>query len=146
MSAIVAEPGRKGFGPARLNLETFYRGDEGFGTLDGLRFDSELGATGEKAGGNGADGKYVEPKAHVLVTTQSMFERWLRAHKDWWGKDTRNVPQQIRAALMDENFYTQAISSGCEWPRLNWPAPKASPARLLMFHYGGSRIIRSVLL
>jgi hypothetical protein len=112
MSAIVAEPGRKGFGPARLNLETFYRGDEGFGTLDGLRFDSELGATGEKAGGNGADGKYVEPKAHVIVTTQSMFERWLRAHKEWWGKDVKNVPQQIGAALKDESFYTQAFSNG----------------------------------
>jgi hypothetical protein len=61
MAAILAEPGRKGFGPARLNIETFYKGDEGFGTLDGLRFDSELGANGEKAGQDGADGKYVEP-------------------------------------------------------------------------------------
>ena len=26
MSAIMAEPGRKGFGPAKLNLETFYKG------------------------------------------------------------------------------------------------------------------------
>jgi hypothetical protein len=112
MSAIVAEPGRKGFGPAKLNLETFYKGDEGFGTLDGLRFDSELGDNGEKAGANGADGKYVEPKAHIIVTTQSMFERWLRAHKDWWGKDIKNVPQQIGAALMDESFYTQAFSNG----------------------------------
>ena len=33
--------------------------------------------------------------------------------------------------------------SGCEWPRLNLQAPKASPARPRMFHYGGSRIIRS---
>ena len=54
MAAILGEPDRKGFGPARLNLETFYKGDEGFGTLDGLRFDSELGANGEKAGQNGA--------------------------------------------------------------------------------------------
>ena len=48
MSAILAEPGRKGFGPAKLNLETFYKGDEGFGTLDGLRFDSELGGNTKK--------------------------------------------------------------------------------------------------
>ncbi len=112
MKAIVGDPGRKGFGPAKLNIETFYHGDEGFGTLDGLRFDSELGDNGEKAGRNGADGKYVEPRAHIIVTTQSMFERWLRAHQDWWGKDTKNVPQQIGAALKDESFYTQTFSNG----------------------------------
>ena len=127
MKAIVAEPGRKGFGPAKLNFETFYKGDEGFGALDGLRFDAELGDNGEKAGGNGADGKYVEPKAHIIVTTQSMFERWLRAHKDWWGRDIKNVPQQIGAALKDESFYTQAISSGAAVVNFN-ALPIAKPA------------------
>jgi hypothetical protein len=112
MSAIMGEPGRKGFGLAKLNIETLYKGDEGFGTLDGLRFDSEIGETGEKAGRNGADGKYVEPKAHIIVTTQTMFARWLRAHKDWWDKGAKNVPQQIESALKDENLYTQAISNG----------------------------------
>jgi hypothetical protein len=112
MSAILGEPDRKGFGPAKLNIETFYKGDEGFGTLDGLRFDAELGETGEKAGSNGADGKYVEPKAHLIVTTQTMFARWQRAHKDWWDKGAKNVPQQIGSALKDESFYTQAISNG----------------------------------
>jgi hypothetical protein len=29
MTAILGEPGRKGFGPAKLNIETFYKGDEG---------------------------------------------------------------------------------------------------------------------
>lgn len=127
MSAILGEPGRKGFGPAKLNLETFYKGDEGFGTLDGLRFDAEVGETGEKAGGNGADGKYVEPKAHIIVTTQSIFERWLRAHKDWWDKGARNVPQQIGAALRDESFYTQAISTDGAVMNFN-PLPLAKPA------------------
>jgi hypothetical protein len=112
LSAILGEPDRKGFGPAKLNIETFYKGDEGFGTLDGLRFDAELGETGEKAGSNGADGKYVEPKAHIIVTTQTMFARWQRAHKDWWDKGAKNVPQQIGSALKDESFYTQAISNG----------------------------------
>ena len=109
MAAILGEPARKGFGPAKLNIETFYKGDEGFGTLDGLRFDSELGENGEKAGQNGADGKYVEPRAHIIVTTQTLFARWLRAHKKWWGKGIKNVPQQIGSALRDESFYTQAI-------------------------------------
>jgi hypothetical protein len=112
MSAILGELDHKGFGPAKLNIETFYKGDEGFGTLDGLRFDAEVGKTGEKAGGNGADGNYVEPKAHIIVTTQTMFARWLRAHKEWWDKGAKNVPQQIGSALKDESFYTQAISNG----------------------------------
>jgi len=108
---IVAESGRKGFGPAKLNLDAFSKGDMGFGLLDGLRFDALIGDNGETAGQNGRDGKYVEPKAHIIVTTQSLFERWLRAHRDWRGKKLKNVPQQIGAALEDETFYTQAIST-----------------------------------
>ena len=111
MSAILGELNRNGFGPATLNLSTFYRGDEGFGMLDGLRFDAKLGATGERAGGNGADGWYVEPKAHIIITTQAILARWLRAHKDWWDKGPKNVPQQIAAALRNESFYTQAMST-----------------------------------
>jgi len=127
MIAIVGERERKGYGPAKLHLETFYKGDEGFGTLDSLRFDNELGENGEKAGTNGADGKYVEPKSHIIVTTQTMFVRWLRAHKDWWGKNTKNVPQQMGAALQDESFYTQTISSGSAVVKFN-TLPIAKPA------------------
>jgi hypothetical protein len=112
MIAILGDLHYSGFGPAKLNLDTLYKNDEGFGMLDGLRFDAEIGKSGEKAGSNGADGKYVEPKAHIIVTTQTMFERWLHAHKDWWDKGIKNVPQQIGAALKDESFYTQAISNG----------------------------------
>jgi hypothetical protein len=134
MTAILKEPARKGFGPAKLNIETFYKGDEGFGTLDGLRFDAELGKTGEKAGVDGADGKYVEPKAHIIVTTQTLFERWLRAHKDWWDKGAKNVPQRIGSALKDESFYTQAISSGSAVINFNL-LPMAKPATAT-FIYG----------
>jgi hypothetical protein len=112
MRAVLNESGREGFGPAKLHIDTFNKGDEGFCMLDGLRFDAALGKNGEKAGPDGADGKYVEPKAHIIVTTQTLFERWLRAHKDWWGKDIKSVPQQIGAALKDESFYTKAVSSG----------------------------------
>src|ERR1700723_1092145 len=112
MTAILGEHIYKGFGPAKLNLDTLYKGDEGFGMLDGLRFDAETGKTGEKAGSNGADGQYVEPRAHIIVTTQTMFERWLHAHKNWWDKGIKNGPQQIGAPLKDESFYTQAISTG----------------------------------
>ena len=127
MRAILNEAAREGFGPAKLHIDTFYKGDEGFGMLDGLRFDALLGKNGEKAGQDGADGKYVEPKAHIIVTTQTLFERWLRAHKDWWGKDIKNVPQQIGAALKDESFYTQAVSSGSAVVNFN-SLPIAKPA------------------
>ena len=78
--------------------------------LDGLRYDSLVGENGEKAGEQGPD-KYVEPKSHFIVTTQPLLERWLRGHKDWWGKDKNNVAQQVGAALKQEDFYTQAIST-----------------------------------
>jgi hypothetical protein len=129
MRIILSEPDRDGFGPPKLNIDTFSKGDEGFGTIDGLRFDAKLGKNGEIAGQNGADGNYVEPKSHIIITTQSLFERWLRAHKDWWGKKTKNVPQQIGAALKDESFYTQAISSGAAVVNFNsLPIEKPSAA------------------
>src|SRR5260370_38574294 len=103
---MLAESNRAGFGPATLNLDTFYKGDQGFGMLDGLRFDAETGTTGEKAGSNGADGKYVEPKAHIIVTTERLFARWLRAHKDRGGKGLKNWPPHIDRALKLEGVYT----------------------------------------
>jgi len=104
MRAILNEPARDGFGPAMLNIGTFSKGDEGSGTLDGLRFDARLGKNGETAGPTGADGKYVAPKAHIIVTTQTLFERWLRAHKEWWGNNVTNVPQQIGAGAEGRDF------------------------------------------
>ena len=133
MRAILNEAVRAGFGPARLHIDTFNKGDEGFGMLDGLRFETVVGKNGEKAGQDGADGKYVAPKAHIIVTTQTLFERWLRAHKDWWGKDIKNVPQQIGAALKDESFYTQAVSSGSAVVNFN-SLPIAKPAGAAFVH------------
>jgi hypothetical protein len=133
MRAILNEAPRAGFGPAKLHIDTFNKGDEGFGMLDGLRFEAVLGKNAEKADQDGADGKYVAPKAHIIVTTQTLFERWLRGHKDWWGKDIKNVPQQIGAALKDENFYTQAVSSGSAVVNFN-SLPIAKPAGATFVH------------
>ena len=131
MKAILAEPDRKGFAPPELNLDAFYRGDLGFGMLDGLRFDAETGRNGEKAG-SGADGNYVQPRAHIIITTEHLFARWLRAHKDWWSNG--NVPQQPGAALKHESFYTQAISTDAAV--INFGAlPIATPAGAT-FAYG----------
>ncbi len=110
MRAILGPLAFPGYGPGKLNLDALYGSDQGFGMLDGLRFDADTGVNGEPSG-TGKDDKYVAPKAHILVTTQTLFGRWLRAHKDWWDKGVKNVPQQIGAALRDESFYTQAIST-----------------------------------
>ncbi|WP_456727388.1 hypothetical protein [Bradyrhizobium sp. USDA 3364] len=79
--------------------------------LDGLRFDAGTGRDGAKIGEKRADGSFVEPKAHIIVTTESLFARWLHEHKTWWDKGSKNVPQQIDAALKFEGLYTQAIST-----------------------------------
>jgi len=135
---IVAESGRNGFGPAKLNLDAFSKGDMGFGLLDGVRFDALIGESGEKAGANGADGKYVRPKSHIIVTTQSLFERWLRAHRDWWVKKDKNVPQQMGAALKDESFYTQAISTDAAVVKFNaLPIAKPDSASFAVAILGG---------
>ena len=121
MKAILTEPDRQGFGPAKVNIGSFYKGDEDFGTLDGLRFESLLGENGQKAGyrNDGKDDKYIEPKSQIVVTTQTMFERWLRAHKEF--------PQATTKALGDETVYTQAISNGSAVVKFA-PLPIAKPA------------------
>ena len=133
MKAIVGDTGRKGYGPVKLSLLSFYKGDEDFGALDGLRFDSELGDNGEKAGRNGADGKYVEPRAHIVVTTQPVFERWLRGHKEWWSDKTRNVAQKLAAALKDETFYTMTLPNGSAMVSFG-TLPIAKPATATFAH------------
>jgi hypothetical protein len=133
MKAIVGDTGRKGYGPVKLSLLSFYKGDEDFGALDGLRFDSELGDNGEKAGRNGADGKYVEPRAHIVVTTQPMFERWLRGHNEWWGDKARNVPEKLAAALEDETFYTMTLPNGSAMVSFG-TLPIARPATATFAH------------
>lgn len=112
MKTIVGDVSRKGYGPVTLSLQSFYKGDDTFGAIDGLRFESLLGENGEKAGRNGAGGKYVEPKAFVIVTTQPMFERWLRTHEEWSGDKTRTAPQKMASALKDETFYTTTLPNG----------------------------------
>ena len=56
-----------------------------------------------------------------------MFERWLRAHKNWWSNRVKNVPQQMSAALKDETFYTQAIPTDAAVVNYN-ALPIAKPA------------------
>ena len=99
----------------------------GFGMLDGLRFDADTGRDGAKIGEKRADGSFVEPKAHIIVTTEALFTRWLHEHKAWWDKGSKNVPQQIEAALKFEGLYTQAISTDAAVIDFN-ELPVAKPA------------------
>lgn len=76
-----------------MNLDTLFKGDQGFGTLDALIFSSPKESTS------------------VLVTTVPILQRWLKEHKDWWGANLANVSQEIGAAIKDEAFYTQALKT-----------------------------------
>jgi hypothetical protein len=91
----------KGFpGPARLNVRSLVPGDIDFEALDGLVYSS------------------VNDKAQVLVTTDGLLDRWLRAHRSDWetvkraGQGARQgAGQALATALKTESFYTKAISS-----------------------------------
>jgi hypothetical protein len=133
MKAIVGESGRKGYGPVKLSLLSLYKGDDTFGALDGLRFESLLGANGEKAGRNGANGKYVEPKAFVIVTTQPLFERWLRIHEEWWNDKNKSLAEKFAAALNDETFYTTTLPNGSAMVSFG-TLPIAKPATATFSH------------
>jgi hypothetical protein len=74
-----------------LNLDTLIEGDESFGVLDGLIYAS------------------ADDKTHVIVTTDNLFQRWLIQHKDWWGKDRSDMPQEPGAAVKESAFYSQAV-------------------------------------
>jgi hypothetical protein len=80
-------------GTGVLNLDTLVEGDQGFGLLDGMVY----GAVGAKT--------------RVIVTTDGLLRRWLREHKNWWGKDSADLPQEPEAAIKEDGFYTQAIST-----------------------------------
>jgi hypothetical protein len=57
--------------------------------------------------------RYAAPsdKGFLIATTETLLRHWLVEHKDWWGADAVNVPQQIDAALASEAFYTQAVQT-----------------------------------
>lgn len=89
---IVGPVAIRGFAASpKSNLDSLFKGDEGFGVLDGLLFSS------------------ADEKAQVVVTTVPLVEHWLREHKDWWEPPIDNVPQGLKAALKSGAFYTQAL-------------------------------------
>jgi hypothetical protein len=72
----------------KIHLDTLSSEDEGFGLLDGLAYAIPL------------DDKGIDEKVSVVVTTRSLFEAWLRAHKT-----------NLQAAPKSDDFYRQALST-----------------------------------
>ncbi|MBR0950750.1 hypothetical protein [Bradyrhizobium canariense] len=67
------------------NADTLFKGDSGFGHLDGLGFASE------------------GDKMQAVVTTTTLLKHWLREH------DGDGMPQELGAAFKSDRFYYQAI-------------------------------------
>jgi len=72
-------------GEGQSNVDTLFRGDSGFGHLDGLGFATE------------------GDKQQAVVTTTALLKHWLHEHS----KD--GMPQAIDAAFRSDRFYYQAI-------------------------------------
>jgi hypothetical protein len=72
----------------KIHLDTLSTEDEGFGLLDGLAYAIPL------------DDKAIAEKVSVVVTTRTLFETWLRAHKT-----------NLQAAPKSDDFYRQALST-----------------------------------
>lgn len=90
MRAILGPVEIAGLPESKLNLGSLYTGDMGFGTLDGLLFHSP------------------DYKTSIVVTTRTLFLRWLRGHRNW--QDTP-LPQQPERAFTTETFWFQTIDS-----------------------------------
>jgi hypothetical protein len=93
--------------PPKLHADTLYMTDVGFGMLDGLLFFT------------------ANEEPQFIVTTDTLFTRWLRTRKDG------GVPQDRTAALKNTTFYTHAMSADAVVIKyLEMPIAKASTAKL----------------
>jgi hypothetical protein len=82
-----------GFSPdGKISLDALDSGDEDFGLLDGLVY------------------VRADQKAQVLVTTASLFDKWLKAHERFWPETP--LPTDMAEALKRDDFYTQAVTNG----------------------------------
>ncbi|HEY1735621.1 MAG TPA: hypothetical protein VGG12_03150, partial [Methylovirgula sp.] len=91
--AIVALPRIDGFAAdPKLNFDTLFKSDEGFGALDALVYSAGQG------------------KTTLTVTSTGLLQRWIKDHAHWW-ENLDNIPQTLNDAIRSEAFYTQAISA-----------------------------------
>jgi hypothetical protein len=74
----------------KLNLVSLFPHDIGFGMLDGIVY-------GE-----------VESAKSIVVTTDSLLDKWLLSHPKWRWTD---IPTAAAAAVKTADFYSQAVNS-----------------------------------
>lgn len=100
----------------KSNVDTLFKGDSGFGHLDGLGFATE------------------GDKQQAVVTTTSLLTHWLREH----GKD--GMPQEIDAAFRSDRFYYQAIQDAAfaKYAELPITRPASASAALAVLGVRGN--------
>src|SRR3954453_10405456 len=100
----------------KSNADTLFKGDSGFGHLDGLGFASE------------------GDKMQAVVTTTPLLKHWLREHRE------DGMPQEIGAAFKSERFYYQAIqdSAFAKYAELPITKPAAASVAVAVLGVGGN--------
>ncbi|QHP70477.1 hypothetical protein EI171_26215 [Bradyrhizobium sp. LCT2] len=88
----------------KSNADTLFKGDSGFGHLDGLGFASE------------------GDKLQAVVTTMALLKHWLREHRE------DGMPQEIGAAFKSDRFYYQAIQDSAFAKYAELPVTKPASA------------------
>ncbi|WP_407194343.1 hypothetical protein [Bradyrhizobium sp. STM 3566] len=88
----------------KSNVDTLFKGDIGFGHLDGLSFATE------------------GDKLQAVVTTTGLLEHWLSEHRE------DGMPQEISAALRSDRFYYYAIQDAAFAKYADLPITKPSGA------------------
>ncbi|KJC53753.1 hypothetical protein UB31_07015 [Bradyrhizobium sp. LTSP849] len=89
---------------AKSNVDTLYKGDSGFGHLDGLGFATE------------------GDKLQAVVTTTALLKHWLAEHRE------DGMPQEIDAAFKSDRFYYQAIQDSAFGKYAELPITKPASA------------------
>lgn len=110
LSAMVGAVTVKGISTSvKLNADTLYKDDQGFGALDGLIYASS------------------DEKTSMVVTTQALLQHWLVEHKTWYGEKSADLPQTAEEAAKVDIFYTQAFQTDAAFV-LYGTLPVAKPA------------------
>jgi hypothetical protein len=100
----------------KSNADTLFKGDSGFGHLDGLGFASE------------------GDKMQAVVTTTGLLKHWLREHRE------DGMPQATGAAFKSDRFYYQAIqdSAFAKYAELPITRPASTSAAVAVLGVRGN--------
>jgi hypothetical protein len=135
MRAILNEAARAGLWSARLHIDTFNKGDEGLRHARRAALRSPAREERRKGRpGSAPIGKYVAPKAQSSSRRKRCSSDGCARTRRGGARTIKNVPQQIGAALKDESFYTQAVSSGSAVGEVSIRCRSQSPAGATFVH------------